>query len=782
MSETRGTRIGTLWVLRLRRSVAAAMLAAAAPAALSLIPLPAAAQSYSFSSVAVEGNVRIEAATIVKLAALPKGEPMSAAALNDAYQRIMGSGLFRSVELVPSGSTLIVRVVENPTISVVSFEGNKRIKDEDLAAIVKSQSRRVYSPAVAEQDAAAIAEAYGNAGRFAARIEPKIIERSDNRVDLVFEIREGAVSEVERLNFTGNRAFSDRRLRQVLETKQAGLLRAFIQRDTYVPERLDLDRQLLTDFYRSRGYIDAEVIGATGEFARERDGFFVTFTVREGQKYRFGNITTVSEVEGIDAADYERQVRIRRGVTYSPTAIDTTIARMEEIARRQGATFVTVEPRFTRNERDGTLDVEFAIVRGPRIFVERIDIEGNVTTLDQVIRRQFKTVEGDPLNPREIRQAAERIRALGYFADAEVTANQGSGPDQVVVDVNVEEKPTGSLGFGISYGNIQGLGLNLTFRETNFLGRGQTLAVSVASGTETLDNSITFIEPALLNRDLKLKFTGFYRTSENNFSFYSTRTIGFSPAIEFPLGLNSRLELRYSLIQKDITDYTVEAGDTPSVILTNEAAVGALLTSALGYTYTFDNRISGLNPNAKLQFRFGQDFAGLGGDVESILTTAAVRAETTIFNDDVTLRAELEGGALNTLNGNSRVVDRFTGNGEFRGFEPNGIGPRELAATNEDALGGNFYAVLRLDAEFPLGLPEEYGVQGGIFADIGSVWGLDDDLGGTIDDGFHLRSAVGVALLWETPIGPLRFNFAKALQKQPYDREQTFDLSVSTQF
>ncbi|MCX7888135.1 MAG: outer membrane protein assembly factor BamA [Rhodobacteraceae bacterium] len=766
----------------LRRSALAAFLAAAAIPASALLPVPALAQSYSFSSVTVEGNVRIEPATIVKLAALPRGEAVTAAALNDAYQRIMGSGLFRSVELIPSGSTLVVRVVENPTISVVSFEGNKRLKDEDLAKIVKSQSRRVYSPATAEQDAAAIADAYGTAGRFAARVEPKIIERPDNRVDLVFEIREGAVSEVERLNFTGNRSFSDRRLRQVLQTKQAGLLRAFIQRDTYIPERLDLDRQLLTDFYRSRGFIDAEVTGATGEFARERDGFFVNFTVREGQQYRFGKITTVSEVEGIDAADYERQVKIRRGVTYSPTAIDNTIARMEEIARRQGATFVTVEPRFTRNEKDGILDVEFALVRGPRIFVERIDIEGNVTTLDQVIRRQFKTVEGDPLNAREIRQAAERIRALGYFANADVTANQGSSPEQVIVDVNVEEKPTGSLGFGLSYGTVQGLGLNFNFRESNFLGRGQTLAVSVATGTSTLDNSITFIEPALLNRDLKLKFSGYYRATENNFSFYSTRLIGVSPAIEFPLGLNSRLELRYALTQKDLFKYEVDAGDTPSVILTNEAAQGALISSAIGYTYSFDNRISGLNPNAKLQFRFGQDFAGLGGDIESVTTTAALRAETKIFNEDVTLRAELEGGALNTMNGNSRVIDRFSGNGEIRGFEPNGIGPRELAATNQDALGGNYYAVLRLDAEFPLGLPEEYGILGGVFADVGSVWGLDDTLGGTIDDAMHLRSSVGVSLLWDTPIGPLRFNFAKALEKQPYDRDQVFDLSVSTQF
>ncbi len=386
------------------------------------------AQNYSFSSVTVEGNDRVDAASILRFAQIQRGQALSAGALNDAYQRIVNSGLFEQVEIVPQGNTLLIRVKEYPTINIINFEGNRKLKDEILAKLTTSQARRVYSPAKAEADAAAIVDAYRKAGRIAATVDPKIIRRSDNRVDLVFEVTEGKTVEVERLAFVGNRAYSDRRLRQVLETKQAGLLRTLIQSDTFIAERLDLDKQLLKDFYLSRGYVDFQVLDTSSEVSRERDAFFLTFTVQEGQSFRFGNISAVSEVEGLDVAEFEALLKIRSGVTYSPAIVENNISRLEALALRKGLTFVAVEPRITRNERDGTLDVQFALIRGQKIFVERIDIEGNTTTLDQVVRRQFRTVEGDPFNPREVREFAERIRALGFFADAKIDAQQGVFP------------------------------------------------------------------------------------------------------------------------------------------------------------------------------------------------------------------------------------------------------------------------------------------------------------------------------------------------------------------
>jgi outer membrane protein insertion porin family len=739
-------------------------------------------QNYSFSQVKIEGNDRIEPATILSFAGIARGKAISAGELNAALQRIQASGLFESVEVVPSGGTLVIKVVENPTINAVNFEGNKRLKDDILAGIVQSQSRKVYSPATAEADAAKIVEAYTQAGRLAARVDPKIIKRDGNRVDLAFEIREGAVTEVERLSFTGNRAFSDRRLRQVLETKQAGFLRKFIQRDTFVADRVEFDKQLLTDFYRSRGYIDAQVLGVSSELSRERNAFFMTYNVREGQRYDFNNVTTVSEIEGVDAADFQATIKIRPGVAYSPTALDTAISRMEAVALEKNLNFVQFEPEVIRNERDQTLDVVFHIKKGPRVFVERIDIEGNTTTLDSVVRRQFHTVEGDPFNPREIRNSAERVRALGFFSKADVNTRPGTAADQVVVDVNVEEQPTGSLSFGASYGVNSGPGVSISLKESNFLGRGQYVAVNIATASDTQDNSITFIEPFVLGRDLKFKFNAYYNTSSNDNSDFSTKMIGVSPSLEFPVSENGRLELRYAYTSSELFD--VDTDSSPALI----AEAGTKTGSALGYTYSYDTRLTGLNPNAGILLRFGQDYQGLGGDIDAVTTTALVQAQTKVLQEEVTLRAELEAGALTMLNGqSSRVTERFSGNGKIRGFESRGYGPRDLGATNQDTLGGNFFAAARFEAAFPLGLPEEYGLTGGAFLDFGSVWGLNSattaaatDLGGS--DDMNLRSSIGLSIFWTTPIGPLRFNFSKALIKEDYDVEQNFDLTISTQF
>ena len=752
---------------------------------------PAFAQVFSFTSVKVEGNERVDAATVLSYAGIGRGQQLSAGALNDAYQRINGSGLFETVDVIPQGATLVIRVKEHPFVNVINFEGNARIKDEDLAKIIKSQTRRVYSPAQAEADAAEIAEMYRVRGRMAATVEPKIIRRNDNRIDLVFEITEGKVVEIERLSFVGNRAFSDRRLRQVLETKQAGLLRTIIQRDTYVPERLELDKQLLTDFYRSRGYIDFEVLDASAEVARERDASFVTFTVREGLPYKIGRITTVSEVEGLDAPEFAAVQRIRTGQTYNPSLIETNIARMENLALRKGANFVAVEPRITRDDRNQEVDIEFALVRGQRVFVERIDIEGNATTLDQVVRRQFRTVEGDPFNPREIRQSAERIRALGFFSDAQVNAEPGTAADQVVVNVDVAEQPTGSLGFGMSYSVNDGVGANVNFSESNFLGRGQAIAASISNSSDNQNSSFSFVEPALLGRDLAFSVSLFYRTTDQQDALYNTRNIGMQFGLGFPVGEQSRLTVSYRLSDHKL--YKLQ--DDASAAIWAESEPAAQTTSALGYSYEFDNRITGLNPNGGVLLRFGQELSGFGGDTRYLSTTLFGMAEQKVLNEDVTVRLIVEGGYLHAMGDyTTRSTERFFGRGKIRGFKPNGIGPRDLGSADQDALGGNAFAVARFEAEFPVGLPEEYGITGGAFLDVGSVWSLDRPSGTytgagsptnttwDIDDGMKPRVAIGVSVLWDSALGPLRLNFAKPLKKEDYDKTQSFDLTVSTKF
>lgn len=779
----------------LRPATLAIFLGMSAP--LTVMPTAGWAQVFVFNSVEIQGNQRVDPATILTFAGIARGQSVSAAQVNDATQNIINSGLFESVEVVPQGSKLLIIVKEYPTINVIDFQGNRRIKDEDLEPILRSQSRRVFSPSVAEADAAAITEAYRQAGRLSAQVDPKIIRRSDNRIDLVFEISEGRVVEIERLSFVGNTEFSDRRLRRVLETKQAGIFRQLVQSDTLVEDRIEFDKQVIRDFYQSRGYVDFRVQAATSELTRTRDGFLVTFNVQEGQQFRFGDVFVTSELSEVDIDEFEAAISgglfgrgAEGGRVYSPSLVENAIARLERLAIKKGLNFVRVEPRITRNDRDLTLDVELAVTRGPRIFVERIDIEGNSTTLDRVVRQQFRVVEGDPFNPREIRESAERIRALGFFSNADVQAREGSGPDQVIVDVDVEEAPTGSLGFGASYSVNSGVGFNINFSERNFLGRGQFLSFDVNTTDASQAVSLSFREPAFLGRNVTFGITGAFRETSSEFSRYDTKRGVFSPFLEFPVSERGRLAVRYSLAYDELLNVDLGDPNTPadtgsSAILRGEE--GFTWNSGLGYTYSFDSRDTGLNPDAGVLLRFSQDFVGLGGDRKYISSTALVAAEAKVLNNEVTLRAELEAGSLNFITGGSTVLDRFDLNGKIRGFEPNGLGPRDLNVTNEDALGGEAFAVARFEAEFPLGLPEEYGIRGGVFYDIGSVWSLGNTAGGPlgadpVDDSLIWRSAAGVSIFWDTPIGPLRFNFSEALNKQSYDREQSFDFTISTRF
>jgi outer membrane protein insertion porin family len=743
----------------------------------------AVAQQYQFNTVQIEGNQRIGDSAVLSQAGIVRGQPVSAGQLNDAFQRLNTSGLFESVAITPQGNTLTITVVELPTINRISFEGNQRIKDDALTSVIESTSRRVFNPTQAEQDANAIAQAYSNDGRLAARVQARVIKRNQNRVDLVFEIFEGDNVEIERLSFVGNRQFSDRRLRRVLGTKQAGLFRRLVRRDTFVEDRVEFDKQVLRDFYFSRGYVDMRINSVNAQLTQERDGYFLGFNIQEGQQFKFGQVSVTSELPNVDGDVYGDLVKVRPGVIYSPTLVDADIARLENQAIRDGVDFMRVEPRVTRNERDLSLDVEFVLSRGERIFVERIDIEGNTATLDRVVRRQFDSVEGDPFNPREIRQAAERIRALGYFETAEVNAREGSSPEQVVIDVDVEEKPTGSLNFGASFSNTDGPGLAVSFAEQNFLGRGQALFLNLSTAADARRYGFRFVEPSFLARDVAFGLELDYSETNSSFSTYDTTRFSFQPSLTFPVSENGRLQVRYSVNDTEVTEREVPV---QGVIVQGDIDAGALLSSSVGYEYSYDTRRSGLDPNAGVLFRFSQDFAGLGGDQKYVRTVAKVIGEKKFLNEELTLRATLEGGALAWSGGTNRVVDRFILTpSQLRGFEPGGVGPRDAGAAEGDSLGGNMYLVGRLEAEFPLGLPEEYGISGGVFYDVGSLWDLSDvnlNGGTAVGEGSSFRHVIGVSLYWDTPVGPLQFNLSDAIRKETFDREQKFEVTLQTQF
>lgn len=742
-------------------------------------PGAAYAQEFRFSTVAIEGNGRVSADTILSYAGIARGQGVSAGELNDAYQRVLGSGLFETVEFTPQGSRLVIKVAEYPTVSRISIEGNSKIKDEVLSSELQTQVRRVYSPSTVEFDAAKITEIYETKGQLAATVTPRIIRRSDNRVDVVFEVTEGKGVEVERLTFVGNRAFPDSRLRRVLETKQAGLLRFVVGRDTFAEDRVEFDKRVLADFYTSRGYVDFEVLNVAAEFSRERNAFFLTFNVREGQSFDFGTMTTVSNFDGADAVDFQKVLNIRSGQTYSPVAVENVVERMEILATKKGLDFLRVEPRVTRNDRAQTLDVEFVLVRGPRVFVERIDIEGNATTLDRVVRQKFRVVEGDPFNPREIREAASRIRALGFFSDVRVNAREGTTDQQVVVDVDVDETPTGSFSFGANYSVSSGMNFVASFSERNFLGRGQSLSFSLTTDIDDGNLSFNFTEPAFLGRNVAFGLSAGYGFSEPSYAEHTEKDIYVSPSLTFPVSELSRLSLRYRAGLNEVTN--PDDNDLPDII-EDDIAEGEVFQQSVGYTYSFDTSRNGVESETGFAFKFSQDYAGLGSDAEYLRNSAEVTAKTSLMNETINVSATIEGGMIDGLGSNTRVSDRyFAGTSIIRGFEPGGIGPRD--EDTDLALGGNFYAVARLETDFPLGLPEEYGIKGGLFLDHGAVWGLDDVTGAISgSEDLSWRTVIGAAVYLNTPIGPLRFNFTHALQKEDYDVEQNFDLTIATQF
>ncbi|MEO0343490.1 MAG: outer membrane protein assembly factor BamA [Pseudomonadota bacterium] len=759
---------------------------------LSLLPLPAMSQA-TFTAVEVEGNQRIAAATVRTIAGIPTGSTVTPGQINRALQNLYDSGFFERVEIMPAGNTLKIVVIENPTINRISIEGNRRLDDEQLLPILGSQPRRTFSVSQTEADVRAIVEAYASSGRIAAEVQPLIIRRADNRIDLVFEVLEGRVTEVDNVSFIGNSEFSDSRLRRIVETRQArGAFSGLFANDTFIEDRLAFDAQQLREFYINRGYLDFQVVSSSAELSRERNTFLVTYRVIEGQRFRFGGVTVTSELEDVDVDTFISKVTLKEGQFYDPRQIDNDLARLDDEADLQGLAFVRAEPRFTRDDDNLTLSVEYELIRGPRAFVERIDIEGNSTTLDRVIRRQFDTVEGDVLNQRQIREASDRIRALGYFSSVDVQSREGTSPEQQVIDVDVEEQATGSLTFGASFNSSNGAAFNLSIVERNFLGRGQTLGASFSTATNNRNLSINFVEPSLFDRDLGFSFNLGYFEATPGFLPLDQNTLTFNPSVVFPVSENGSIRIGYKFEDMEVLAEDEDDDDAEEISDFLTADIGSYSTSSIILTYTVDLRNSRVEPTAGSILQVTQEFAGLGGSQQFSKTTASFRTFRSFFNDQLVFSAEIEGGFLEPFGDtNVPVFDRFNlGGDSFRGFQDFGIGPRDM---NEDPLGGLKYAVARFEASFPLGLPEELGIFGGVFLDVGTVWDLDpstvsEDLNGDmmteapIDDGSDLRAAAGVSIFWETAIGPLRFNFSRALESQPEDETEDFRFTVDARF
>jgi len=741
----------------------------------SILPNKAHTQETLVSSINVDGNKRISSDTIINISKINPGSTYSPSQINSALQNLKKSTYFKTVIISLENNILNIDVTENPTINSISFEGNYVLKDENLDELILSKERQTLYISVIEKDADKIASSYANIGRISATVEPKIIELSDNRVDLVFEIIEGRITEVENITFVGNRAFSDFRLKGIVATKQAGIFRNLMKSDTYVEDKLNFDKDLLNRFYSSKGYIDFNVKTSV-ELTRSKDAFLINYSITEGQKYSYGNITFDIGDVIIEKKYLHKLNKIKTGKVYDQRLITKLIEEIDVYLSKNGFNFVTPIPVITRNDKDFRIDVEIQLQETKKLFVERIEVEGNSTTLDEVIRLQFDFVEGDPFNRRKLIKAVDKIRGLGFFSNVDTNTRMGTTPEQIIIKVNLIEKPTGSLGIGAGFNSSDGSEFTFNIHERNFLGRGQTVKLDLSSSKIEKQTSIALQDPSFLGRNLLAGISFGQTTSTPSSTPLKTEKLYFAPKIGFPLSRDSNLKLTYKFDQDEVTS----TSDLSSVSPLISADIGKRNKSSIILSYNLDKTNSVVSPTAGFDFRFTQEFNGLGGDINFFKSELDFKTYQTLFNDDIILSSNLSTGLINGTDAD--ISNRFfLGGDRLKGFRNQGIGPID-GSYNNDPLGGKMFAVISLEASFPIGIPEEYGIFGGVFIDAGSLWELDNTDNGRIDDVSKVRSAAGVSIFWDTLIGPLRFNFSRPIRKETYDVIENFRFTVDTRF
>lgn len=758
-----------------------------------ITPAAAFAQTQSgvVQRIVVVGNERIEASTIASYIPIQPGETVDAARIDLALKTLFRTELFADVKIDLQGGDLNVRVVENPIINKVVFEGNSSIKDDKIRDELSIRPRGIFTRAKVQSDVQRVIELYRRSGRISATVTPKVVELPQKRVDLIFEINEGPKSGVLDINFLGNEQFSDGDLSDVIVTKESAWYKFLSTNDNYDPDRIEYDKEQLRKFYRNRGYYDFRVVSAVAELAPNRNGFAITFTLDEGVKYKFGKISVETELKKLDGTVLEQLLPIRSGEIYQDEKIEQATDALTFAAGAAGFAFVDVRPRYVPNRETRTVDVVFQVREGPRVYIDRIDIVGNNRTLDKVIRREMLVAEGDAYNRVYVDRSKSQIRGLGFFKEVDIEEVQGSAPDRTGLRVKVEEQPTGELSFSAGYSSVDQLILDLGISERNFRGRGQNLRARISVGSLRQQVDFSFTEPRFLNRDLLGGIDLYtYRYNFSQQTAFDTASTGMNLRLGFPLTQNASMGLRYVLRNDDVqvADSLCNSGTVSTTLC---AQRGSNITSSLGYTVRLDRRNDPQRPTRGFYVELSQDLAGVGGDVNYL------RSETGGgwyygFNKDFVFSATGNAGYIAGWRGDTvRINDRFyRGGNNFRGFETAGIGPRDTTYQRGDALGGKLYAIGTMELTVPTFLPEQYGIKAALFTDFGTLGLLDDvdrqSVPGVIDpnirDDLSLRASAGLSIFWKSPMGPIRFDFSQVLAKEDYDKTETFRFSTSTRF
>lgn len=773
----------------------------AATGASTLVLLTAtAAQAATVSRIEVRGNVRVDSSVIVDYVGIRPGRSFSAGDIDEALKRLFATGLFADVQINQIGGALVVIVQEYQVVNQVLFQGNRKIKDVDLAGKVQVQPRGVYNPDAIEQDAEAVREAYRKIGRSDVTVSVQAIELGEGRVNVVFEISEGGRTKISSVNFIGNSAFSDRRLADVLTTRRSGLMSWLSRDDVYDEAKLQADEEALRRFYYNRGYADFQVISSVAELDEASNKYTITVTVEEGERYRFGPITVESTVEGIDANDLGSMVETREGNVYSAKDVEDTIIGITERVAGKGFAFAQVTPRGDRDFENRTISVTYTIDQGPRTYVERIEIRGNDRTRDYVIRREFDLAEGDAFNQVLVQRAKRRLEALGFFQSVNIATAPGSEADQVVLVVDVVEQSTGefSVGAGYATGDTAtqkaGFSVEISVTEKNFLGRGQFVKVAVGGGKDTRSYALSFTEPYFLGHRIAVGFDIERNTTKE--SRYDVETTGFTLRTAAPITESLSATLSYNLT-RDIYAYNSGCNDNADAVF-GDCTIAASVANGIAASPWLKSSVTGAlvwnsidnmnNPRDGLYARFGAEGAGIWGDARFVkLTARGTYYKTLMEEQDVVGVLAAGAGYMQAFgDGRTRVFDQFQSNDRMiRGFKYNGIGPYDTA-TGEH-VGGTTYFNASAEVQFPLpAIPMSYGLRGALFADAATLYGTGNDGGGTAfaDAGVGMawRASIGASVLWASPLGPLRFDYAVPVLKQTGDKIQRFSFGMSTRF
>ena len=793
------------------------------------------------SAIVVEGNRRVEAETIRSYFRLAPGERLDSYKIDQALKALYATGLFQDVRINPAGGRLIVTVVENPVINRVAFEGNKKIKDEQLQTEVQSKPRGTLSRPTVQADVQRITEIYRRNGRFDVSIEPKIIELPNNRVDLVFEIREGEKTSVKKLRFVGNENFRDQRLKDEIKTSETFPIFGFLQSaDIYDPDRIEADRDLIRRFYLKHGYADIRVVSAVSVYDPDSKGFAVTFTIEEGARYRFGKVEIQSNVAVVDPRSLYNRLRASSGSVYNAEAVEKSVENLAIEVARRGYPFSVVRPNGQRNQATSTIDVVFVVEEGPRVYIERINVRGNNRTRDWVLRREFDIGEGDAYNRALIDRAERRLKNLNYFKSVKITNEPGSAPDRIVLNVDVEEMATGEFSVSGGYSTADGFLAELSVGERNLLGQGQFARAAIQYGQRSRGFELSFAEPYFLGYRLGVGFDLYAKqTLASSYVSYDSKTVGGALRAGFGLTEEFSIQLRYNVYQQEITlpvtlndcmfspnalalggtgvsptteqpppiglrtdGFNCYGNGEASLAARQELAAGPVLVSMVGYTFAYSTLDNNRNPTSGIYAELRQDFAGVGGDVSFIRTQVDSRSYYEVFSDVIAV-LHLQAGHIAGWGGKGlRMLDHFQmGPNLVRGFAPAGIGPRDITpGSSEDPLGGSMYWGASVEAQTPFYfLPKEVGIKGAVFADVGSIWDYRGPTswnvtGETLAVGSSnmvIRSSVGAGLIWNSPFGPLRFDYAYPLTKwcgtnslgiQVCDRVQQFRFGGGTKF